>query len=170
MPLCMTVGDVALRNWDETGGSDLELIRQFYIVIEKEEWLIGTLCDPYDTFPISQTIIFGYARWTVVFPKDQMEKHDSPASTMPDELDLERLALGSARGGTAPHGAKEALEHNDGDRFSEQNPQVRDAPEGGGTRGAREVGARRSFRHAVRRLGSQPGRGVGREAAARRWP
>ena len=36
----------------------LEGIKQFYIAIEKEKWKLGTLCDLYETFATTQTIIF----------------------------------------------------------------------------------------------------------------
>ena len=36
----------------------LEGIKQFYVMVEKEEWKFDTLCDLYDTLTITQAVIF----------------------------------------------------------------------------------------------------------------
>lgn len=40
----------------------LEGIKQFFILVEKEEWKFDTLCDLYDTLVITQAVIFCNSR------------------------------------------------------------------------------------------------------------
>jgi translation initiation factor 4A len=40
----------------------LEGIKQFYVMVEKEEWKLDTLCDLYETLAITQSVIFANTR------------------------------------------------------------------------------------------------------------
>jgi len=71
----------------------LEVIRQFYVAIEKEEWKLDTLCDLYETLTITQAIIYCNTRRKVDFLADQMTKRDFTVSTMHAELDQKERDL-----------------------------------------------------------------------------
>ena len=65
----------------------LEGIRQFYVAIEKDEWKLDALCDVYETFTITQAIIYCNTRRKDDFLKDQLSKRDFTVSTTHAELD-----------------------------------------------------------------------------------
>merc|ERR1712070_320366 len=49
----------------------LEGIQQYYIAIEQERWKLDTLCDLYETFTITQSIIYANKRRTADYIADQ---------------------------------------------------------------------------------------------------
>eukprot|EP00957_Ditylum_brightwellii_P052743 3998060-Ditylum_brightwellii.AAC.1 len=55
---------------------NLDGIRQFYIVTEKEEWKLDTLCDLYETLTINQAIIYCNTRGKAEWLQEQMERRD----------------------------------------------------------------------------------------------
>ena len=65
----------------------LEGIRQFYGAIEKDEWKLDALCDVYETFTITQAIIYCNTRRKDDFLKDQLSKRDFTVYTTHVELD-----------------------------------------------------------------------------------
>jgi len=71
----------------------LEGIKQFYVGIEKEEWKLETLCDLYETFTITQAIIYCNKRRKVDFLAHEMTKRDFTVSIMHADLDQEERAL-----------------------------------------------------------------------------
>merc|ERR1711957_1046333 len=60
----------------------LEGIKQFYVVIEKEDWKLDTLCDLYETLTITQAIIYCNLRRKVDYLAYEMAKRDFTVSTM----------------------------------------------------------------------------------------
>mmetsp|Transcript_72987 Transcript_72987/g.133509 ORF Transcript_72987/g.133509 Transcript_72987/m.133509 type:complete len:394 (-) Transcript_72987:204-1385(-) len=71
----------------------LEGIKQFYVGIEKEEWKLETLCDLYETFTITQAIIYCNKRRKVDFLAHEMTKRDFTVSIMHADLDQEEREL-----------------------------------------------------------------------------
>jgi len=71
----------------------LEGIRQFYLLIEKEEWKLDTLCDLYETLTIPQAIIYCNTRRKVDLLADQLAKRDFTISTMHADLDQKERDL-----------------------------------------------------------------------------
>jgi len=65
----------------------LEGTQQFYIAIEKEEWKLDTVCDLYESLPMSQAIIYCNTRRKVDFLSDQLRKRDFLVSVIPVGLD-----------------------------------------------------------------------------------
>uniref|UniRef100_A0AC34RT66 ATP-dependent RNA helicase n=1 Tax=Panagrolaimus sp. JU765 TaxID=591449 RepID=A0AC34RT66_9BILA len=65
----------------------LEGIRQFYIMIEKEEWKFDTLCDLYDTVNITQAVIFCNTRRKVEELAQNMEARKFTVSYMHGEME-----------------------------------------------------------------------------------
>merc|ERR1711920_718408 len=64
----------------------LEGIKQFYVAIEQEKWKLDTLCDLYETFTISQTIIYCNTRRRVETLAEQLSERDFTVSTMHADL------------------------------------------------------------------------------------
>lgn len=60
----------------------LEGIRQFYVMIEKEEWKFETLCDIYETLTITQAVIFCNTRRKVDWLTEKMQGKDFTVSHM----------------------------------------------------------------------------------------
>lgn len=60
----------------------LEGIRQFYVMIEKEEWKFETLCDIYETLTITQAVIFCNTRRKVDWLTQKMGEKDFTVSHM----------------------------------------------------------------------------------------
>jgi len=52
----------------------LEVIKQFFVAVEKEEWKFETLCDLYDTLTITQAVIFCNTRRKVDWLTEKMRK------------------------------------------------------------------------------------------------
>merc|ERR1712232_304289 len=64
----------------------LEGIKQSYIAIEQDKWKLDTLCDLYETFTISQTIIYCNTRRRVESLAEQLTERDFTVSTMHADL------------------------------------------------------------------------------------
>jgi translation initiation factor 4A len=60
----------------------LEGIKQFYVMIEKEEWKFETLCDIYETLTITQAVIFCNTRRKVDWLTEKMKAKDFTVSHM----------------------------------------------------------------------------------------
>ena len=60
----------------------LEGIKQFYIMIEKEDWKFDTLCDLYETLTITQAVIFCNTRRKVDWLTERMSQKDFTVSHM----------------------------------------------------------------------------------------
>lgn len=71
----------------------LEGIRQFYIMIEKEEWKFETLCDLYDTVNITQAVIFCNTRKKVEELAQNMEARKFTVSYMHGEMEQQERDL-----------------------------------------------------------------------------
>lgn len=64
----------------------LDGIKQFYILLEKDEWKFETLCDLYDTLTVSQSIIFCKSRRQVDWLAAQMAANDFTVSAIHAEM------------------------------------------------------------------------------------
>ena len=60
----------------------LEGIKQFYVMVDKEEWKFETLCDLYDTLTITQAVIFCNTRRKVDWLTEKMAQKDFTVSHM----------------------------------------------------------------------------------------
>lgn len=60
----------------------LEGIKQFYVMIEREEWKFDTLCDLYETLTITQAVIFCNTRRKVDWLTERMQQKDFTVSHM----------------------------------------------------------------------------------------
>jgi len=58
----------------------LEGIKQFYIMVEREEWKLDTLCDLYDTLNITQAVIFCNTRRKVDWLTEKMRSREFTVS------------------------------------------------------------------------------------------
>lgn len=67
----------------------LEGIKQFYVMIEKEEWKFETLCDIYETLTITQAVIFCNTRRKVDWLTEKMKQRDFTVSHMHGDMDQE---------------------------------------------------------------------------------
>merc|ERR1712130_96443 len=65
----------------------LEGIRQFYIMVEREEWKLDTLCDLYETLTITQAVIFCNTRRKVDWLTEKMHQRDFTVSAMHGDMD-----------------------------------------------------------------------------------
>ncbi|PFX14567.1 eukaryotic initiation factor 4A-I-like [Stylophora pistillata] len=65
----------------------LEGIKQFYVMVEKEEWKLETLCDLYETLTITQAVIFLNTRRKVDWLNQKMEQKDFTVSCMHGDMD-----------------------------------------------------------------------------------
>ncbi|XP_067950097.1 uncharacterized protein [Watersipora subatra] len=65
----------------------LEGITQFYIMIEKEDWKLDTLCDLYETLTITQAVIFCNTRRKVDWLTEKMQSRDFTVSAMHGDMD-----------------------------------------------------------------------------------
>jgi len=82
----------------------LEGIKQFYVLVEREEWKLDTLCDLYDTLNITQAVIFCNTRRKVDWLTDKMRQREfTVSSTHGDigqkerEVILNEFRTGSSR-------------------------------------------------------------------------
>mmetsp|Transcript_25956 Transcript_25956/g.36261 ORF Transcript_25956/g.36261 Transcript_25956/m.36261 type:complete len:435 (-) Transcript_25956:443-1747(-) len=64
----------------------LDGIKQFYILVEKEDWKLETLCDLYDTLSITQAIIYCNTRRKVDWLTEKMSDRDHTVSAMHGEM------------------------------------------------------------------------------------
>ncbi|RWS25618.1 eukaryotic initiation factor 4A-I-like protein [Leptotrombidium deliense] len=65
----------------------LEGIKQFYVMIEKEEWKFDTLCDLYETLTITQAVIFCNTRRKVDWLTEKMQQKDFTVSHMHGDME-----------------------------------------------------------------------------------
>lgn len=68
----------------------LEGIKQFYILVEKEDWKFETLCDLYETLTITQAVIFCNTRRKVDFLTDKMKARNFTVSSMHGDMDQQQ--------------------------------------------------------------------------------
>ncbi|RWS11373.1 eukaryotic initiation factor 4A-I-like protein, partial [Dinothrombium tinctorium] len=68
-------------------GLTLEGIKQFYLMIEKEEWKFDNLCDLYETLTITQAVIFCNTRRKVDWLAEKMKEKDLTASPMHGKME-----------------------------------------------------------------------------------
>ena len=64
----------------------LEGIKQFYVMVDREEWKLDTLCDLYETLTITQCIIYVNSRRKVDWLVDKMQANDFTVSCMHGEV------------------------------------------------------------------------------------
>ncbi len=60
----------------------LEGIKQFFVLIDREEWKFDTLCDLYETLTITQAVIFCNTRRKVDWLTEKMQQRDFTVSHM----------------------------------------------------------------------------------------
>jgi translation initiation factor 4A len=65
----------------------LEGIKQFFVLVEKEEWKLDTLCDLYETLTITQAVIFLNTRRKVDWLTDKMCQRDFTVSSLHGDMD-----------------------------------------------------------------------------------
>ncbi|KNC76435.1 ATP-dependent RNA helicase eIF4A [Sphaeroforma arctica JP610] len=65
----------------------LEGIKQFYVMVDKEEWKLDTLGDLYETLTIAQAVIFCNTRRKVDWLTESMSKRDFTVSAMHGEME-----------------------------------------------------------------------------------
>jgi len=65
----------------------LEGIKQFYVMVDREEWKLDTLCDLYETLTITQCIIYVNTRRKVDWLVDKMQQSDFTVSCMHGEME-----------------------------------------------------------------------------------
>jgi translation initiation factor 4A len=65
----------------------LEGIKQFYVMVDREEWKLDTLCDLYETLTITQACIFCNTRRKVDWLTEQMHARDLTVSAMHGDMD-----------------------------------------------------------------------------------
>jgi translation initiation factor 4A len=82
----------------------LEGIKQFNINVEKEDWKFDTLCDLYETLPITQTIIYCNTRKKVDWLSEKLLEKDFTVSSMHGDMNqfernliIKEFLLGSTR-------------------------------------------------------------------------
>jgi translation initiation factor 4A len=71
----------------------LEGIRQFYVMVEKEEWKFDTLCDLYDTVNVTQAVIFCNTRRKVDWLTQQMTLKKFTVSSMHGDMEQQERDL-----------------------------------------------------------------------------
>lgn len=62
-------------------------IKQFYVDIVKEDWKFESLCDLYETLPITQSVIFANTRRKVDWLTEKMRTRDFTVSSTHGEMD-----------------------------------------------------------------------------------
>ena len=65
----------------------LEGIKQFYVMVDREEWKLDTLCDLYETLTITQCIIYVNTRRKVDWLVEKMQANDFTVSCMHGEME-----------------------------------------------------------------------------------
>merc|ERR1712060_792693 len=71
----------------------LDGIKQFYVMVEREEWKLDTLCDLYETLTITQAIIYCNTRQKTEWLQDKMTSRDFTVSCMHGEMDMSNRLL-----------------------------------------------------------------------------
>ena len=81
----------------------LEGIKQFFVAVEREEWKFDTLCDLYDTFTITQAVIFCNTKRKVDWLSSKMREANFTVSAMHGDMpQKERDAImAEFRGGSS---------------------------------------------------------------------
>ncbi|CAN6700280.1 unnamed protein product [Malus baccata var. baccata] len=64
----------------------LEGIKQFFVSVEREEWKFDTLCDLYDTFTITQVVIFCNTNRKVDWLTKKMRSNNFTVSSMHGDM------------------------------------------------------------------------------------
>ena len=65
----------------------LDGIKQFYVMVEREDWKLDTLCDLYETLTITQAMIFVNTRRKVEWLTEKMHARDFTCSAIHADLD-----------------------------------------------------------------------------------
>ncbi|XP_062521309.1 eukaryotic initiation factor 4A-I-like [Corticium candelabrum] len=65
----------------------LEGIKQFFVLVDKEDWKLDTLCDLYETLTITQAVIFLNTRRKVDWLTDKMCQRDFTVSSLHGDMD-----------------------------------------------------------------------------------
>merc|ERR1712012_1282626 len=65
----------------------LEGIQQFYILVEKEDWKLDTLCDLYETLTITQAVIFLNTRRKVEWLTQKLHEKDFTVSALHGDME-----------------------------------------------------------------------------------
>jgi len=65
----------------------LEGIKQFYVMVEKEDWKLETLTDLYETLTIAQSVIFLNTRRKVSWLKDRLQEKNFTVSCVHGEME-----------------------------------------------------------------------------------
>lgn len=71
----------------------LEGIQQFYVLVEKEEFKLSTLCDLYEQLTITQAVIFVNTRRGVEWLTDQLHQKDFTVSSLHGDMDQKNREL-----------------------------------------------------------------------------
>jgi superfamily II DNA/RNA helicase len=71
----------------------LDGIKQFYVMVEREEWKLDTLCDLYETLTITQAMIFVNTRRKVEWLTEKMHGRDFTCSAIHADLDQKEREL-----------------------------------------------------------------------------
>merc|ERR1711871_1752062 len=71
----------------------LDGIKQFYVLVEREEWKLDTLCDLYETLTITQAMIFVNTRRKVEWLTEKMHARDFTCSAIHADLDQKEREL-----------------------------------------------------------------------------
>jgi len=82
----------------------LEGIRQFYVVVEQDDWKLDTLCDLYETITVTQSVIFANTRRRIQFLEAEMTNRDFAVTALHGDMDtrtrreyLDRFRNGNSR-------------------------------------------------------------------------
>ncbi|EOA11984.1 hypothetical protein CARUB_v10012714mg [Capsella rubella] len=65
----------------------LEGIKQFYVNVEKEEWKLETLCELFETIPVTQIVTFVNSRRKVEWLTETMRRRDHTVSATHKDMD-----------------------------------------------------------------------------------
>ncbi|CAF2905510.1 unnamed protein product [Rotaria sp. Silwood2] len=68
----------------------LEGILQFYVNVEREEWKLDTLCELFDTLPITQTVIFCSTCRKIDWLTEKLRARNSMVSTLHLDMDAKQ--------------------------------------------------------------------------------
>jgi len=71
----------------------LDGIKQFYVMVDGEEWNLDTLCDVYETLTITQAMIFVNTRRKVEWLTEKMHSRDFTCSAIHADLDQKEREL-----------------------------------------------------------------------------
>lgn len=71
----------------------LDGIKQFFVMVEREDWKLDTLCDLYETLTITQAIIFTNTRRKVEWLTERMHSRDFTCSSMHADMDQKEREL-----------------------------------------------------------------------------